>query len=179
MLLKNKGLFLFKKYIFIQLLFLFLLSGALQSCGVYSFKQGSIPPEINTISIANINNESGGGPPNLGQIFTEKLKLYYQQNSRLQLVNSNGDWQVEGRVVTYQTTPIAPQGNNAALSRLTITLQIKFINTFDTKANFEQAFSFFENYPQNQTLTQVQDELIQVISDQIVIDVFNKTTSTW
>ena len=151
----------------------------LQSCNVYSFKQGSIPAEVQTISIANIYNESGGGPPNLGQIFTEKLKSYYQQNSRLKLVNSNGDWQLEGRILTYQSTGVAPQGDKARLNRLTITLQAKFISLTDEKANFEQAFSFFTDYPQEQTLTLVEADLIQLISDQIVIDIFNKTTSNW
>jgi hypothetical protein len=157
----------------------FLVTIAFTSCGIYSFKQGSIPPEIKTVSIANIYNESGGGPANISQIFTEKLKNYYQQNSRLLVVNSNGDWQLEGKITSYQTSPAAPQGNTSALSRLTINLQIKFINPSDERANFEQGFSFFENYDPAQTLTLVETDLIQLISDQIVIDIFNKTTSNW
>jgi hypothetical protein len=148
-------------------------------CSVYSFKQGSIPPEVKTISIANIYNESGGGPANLGQIFTEKLKTYYQQNSRLSIVKENGDWQLEGKIVSYQTMPIAPQGDKAALNRLTIRVQVKFVSTVDEKAGFDQAFSFFDDYPQNQTLTMVEGELISKISEQIVFDIFTKTTSNW
>jgi len=157
----------------------FLFAITFTSCGIYSFKQGSIPPEVKTISIANIYNESGGGPANLTQIFTEKLKNYYQQNSRLLVVNSNGDWQLEGKITTYQTLPIAPQGTTAALNRLTIILQLKFINNNDEKTNFDQAFSFFEDYDPTKTLTLIETDLIQLISDQIVIDVFNKTTSNW
>lgn len=151
----------------------------LTSCGIYSFKQGSIPPDIKTISVANIYNESGAGPPNIGQTFTEKLKGYYQQNSRLTLVNSNGDWQLEGKIVSFQTLPIAPQADKGAANRLTIRLQVKFTNVSDQKANFDQAFSFFADYEQSQSLQNVQDDLIQTISDQIVFDIFTKTTSTW
>ena len=161
-----------------QILVLFLLIIA-TGCGVYSFQQGSIPPEVQTISIANIYNESGGGPSNLGQIFTEKLKSYYQQNSRLSIVNDNGDWQLEGKIVSYQVLPISIQGDKGAANRLTIRLQIKFINTNDEKLNFDQGFSFFQDYEANQTLTLVETNLIQEISERIVFDIFNKTTSNW
>ena len=75
--LNNKRIFFVTvvNYFKYQILVLFLLIIA-TGCGVYSFQQGSIPPEVQTISIANIYNESGGGPSNLGQIFTEKLKSY-------------------------------------------------------------------------------------------------------
>ena len=166
------------RLLFFNLVFVFCF-GLLQSCGIYSFKQGSIPPEIQTISISNIYNEAGGGPPNLGNIFTEKLKTYYQQNSRLTLINSNGDWQLEGKIIAYDPTGVAPQGDNSALNRLTISVNIKFINTADEKANFEQMFSFFKDYGKGVTLTQVDGELIEEISNQIVLDIFNKTTSNW
>src|SRR5690606_23191469 len=117
-----KIFFLYIKYFTLIIFFGTLFS----SCGIYSFQQGTIPPEIQTISIENVYNESGLGPPNLGQIFTEKLKSYYQQNSRLSVINSSGDWQLEGRIVGYQTMPIAPQGDRAALNRLTIRVSVKF-----------------------------------------------------
>ena len=163
------------KYYTSILCLLFILS----SCGIYSFQQGSIPPEVQSISIANIYNESGGGPSNLSQNFTEKLKSYYQQNSRLSIATTNGDWQLEGKIVSYQVMPIAVQGAKGAANRLTMRVQIKFINNNDPKANFDQAFSFFSDYPAEQTLTLVENELIETITNQIVFDIFTKTTSNW
>ena len=162
-----------------SILLLFITSLSMYSCGIYSFKQGTIAADVQTISIANIYNEIGGGPPNLGQIFTEKLKIYYQQNSKLKIEVANGDWRIDGKIISYQSTGIAPQGNRSEINRLTITLQVKFINTTDEKSNFDQSFTYFEDYDKNSTLTLVENELVQKISDQIVLDVFNKTTSNW
>jgi hypothetical protein len=163
---------------------LFVLSlitaGFLSGCGVYSFTGGAIPPEVNSISIENFFNESAQGPPNLSQVFTEKLRSYYQQNSRLAIVKSNGDWQMGGRIISYLVSPVAPrEGETAALSRLTITVQVVFNSNVDKKADFEQPFSFYADFDQNQSLAAVENELIQTITDQIVFDIFTKTTSNW
>ena len=97
----------------------------------------------------------------------------------MSIVNDNGDWQLEGKIVSYQVLPISIQGDKGAANRLTIRLQIKFINTNDEKLNFDQGFSFFQDYEANQTLTLVETNLIQEISERIVFDIFNKTTSNW
>ncbi len=156
---------------------------ALSSCGIYSLKSGSIPVEVKTISIDNVYNERGGGPANISQLFTEKIKGYYQQNSRLQIIKSNGDWQLEPKIVGYDLTPVAPiggsQNQSSSFNRLTIRLQVKFTNTLDEKANFDQSFSFFEDYAKDQSLASIETELIDRISEKIVFDIFSKTTSNW
>lgn len=151
------------------------------SCGVYSLKSGSIPLNVKTISIDNVFNESGGGPANISLFFTEKLKNYFQQNSRLEIIKSNGDWQLESKIVGYSISPVAPIGNTqtSASNRLTITLNVKFNSMVDEKANYEQRFSFFSDYERDKSLSQVENELIDFISDRIVFDVFTKTTSNW
>ena len=59
--------------------FIFVLLGAtLTSCGIYSFSGANIPLEVKTISIQTFYDEVGTGPPNLSQLFTEKIKDYYQ-----------------------------------------------------------------------------------------------------
>lgn len=162
---------------------LLILFTALSSCGIYSLKSGSIPVEVKTISIDNVYNERGGGPANISQIFTEKIKGYYQQNSRLEIVKSGGDWQLEPKITGYDVMPIAAIGGDAnqssALNRLTIRLQVKFTNTLDVKANFDQNFSFFKDYSKDQSLARVESEYIDEISEKIVFDIFTKTTSNW
>lgn len=155
----------------------------LAGCGVYSLKSGSIPTEVKTISIDNVFNEVGGGPANISQLFTEKIKSYYQQNSRLEIVKNNGDWQLEPKIVGYSISPVAPIGGSANLSsaynRLTIRMQAKFINTLDEKANFDQSFSFFYDYEKDKSLSNVEAQAIEEISEKIVFDIFTKTASNW
>ncbi|MCK5368758.1 MAG: LptE family protein, partial [Cyclobacteriaceae bacterium] len=78
---------------------IFQLMIVLTGCGVYSFTGANISPEIKTISIQTFYDEVGTGPPNLSQLFTEKIKDYYQQNTSLSIVSSEGDLQLEGNIV--------------------------------------------------------------------------------
>ncbi len=164
-------------------LVLVLILSFLTGCGVYSFTDGRIPPEVKNISILNFPNDAGNGPPNLSQNFTEKLRSYYQQNSNLVLVKSNGDWQLEGRIVGYNVTPVGVQANEVAgINRLVIKIEVKFINTLDEKASFTNVFtspSTSGDFPANQTLSQVEGSLVTKMLDQMVLDIFSKTTSNW
>ena len=53
-----------------------LILAFLASCGVYSFTGANIPAGTNTISIQTFYDEVGSGPPNLSQLFTEKIRDY-------------------------------------------------------------------------------------------------------
>ncbi len=166
---------------------LILLLAITQGCGSvnYSFTGTTIDPTIyKTIFINNFYNNSGSGPANLSQKFTERMKDYFQNNSSLKLTNSNGDLQFEGSITGYTVSPVAPTGDQgtqvqASLNRLTISVQVKYINTKDETQNFESSFSAYEDFPQNRTLTQVENDLIPTISDRIVLDVFNRSLANW
>jgi hypothetical protein len=150
------------------------------SCGVYSFTGVNIDKRIKTIAVANFFNNSGNGPANITQTLTEKVKDYYQSNSPLKITQGEGDLMLEGSIVGYDLTPIAPTADQqAALNRLTIRVQVKYVNTFDDSQNFDTAFSAYQDFPQAQTLSQVENELINTIFDRIVYDVFNKSVANW
>ena len=127
-----------------RLILLFLSVAITTSCGVYSFTGASLSPEIKTISIQNFYNDSGGGPPDLSQLFTEKTKDYFQQNTNLTLVDQQGDIQLEGSIVKYEFSPVAPTASNrpnqpsiASQTRLTITVNATYVNLYDEQFNFE------------------------------------------
>ncbi len=149
-------------------------------CGVYSFTGISLSPEIKSIAIANFYNNAGNGPANLSQTLTEELRDYYQNNSPLSITSPDGDLLVSGTIMGYDVTPVAPSGDaQASLNRLSIRVQVKFVNNFDETKNFESQFSHYADFPQEQTLSQVEAGLIEVIFERIVYDVFNKTVADW
>ena len=162
------------------LITLVLISLGFNSCGVYKLNSGSIPPDVKSISIAKIYNETGQGPTNLSQNMTEKLKAYYQSNTKLLLVPSNADWKIEGKIVGYTSTGVAPKANETSgANRLTITVNINFVNTKNEKDNFEQNFSFFQDFDSQKTIFDIENTLPPLILDQIVLDIYQKTTSNW
>lgn len=148
--------------------------------GCYSFKGASLSADIKTIQINNIRMETAGGPTNLGLTVNEKLKEYFQRNTTLKITNQNPDLLVEGTIVGYELTPMAPTTDDkAGLNRITLRVNFNVTNRLDEAKNFEQEFSFYQDFPQNQTLTQVEKVLIPKLTDQIILDLFNKIAGDW
>ena len=151
----------------------------LNACN-YSFTGASISPDIKTISIQYFPSYASLSPPTLSQTFTEALKDLFIRQTSLTLVTRNGDLQFEGQITGYSTAPVAIQANdNAASNRLTISVDVRFVNTQDPTQNFETTFTRFEDYQSNQDLNAVEDQLIQSINEQLVQDIFNKSVSNW
>jgi len=147
-------------------------------CGVYSFTGGSVGL-AKSISIGNFINESGG-PAALSQTLTEDLRAYYQTNTKLFLVKNNADWELEGKITGYTVSPQAPQaGQTAGLNRLTIRVNAKFTNNLDPKADFQTDFSYYQDFPQAQSISDVEGTLDPLILSNIVLQIFTKTTSNW
>jgi len=168
--------------------YLFLLLIPLNGCGIYSFTGDSIDyTQVNTISISTFYNDAGNGPPNLNQTFTEALRDYYVRNSKLKLTESNGDLQLEGSITRYETRLQAPVSsstnddiNDAGLERLTISVKAKYVNTTDDTFDFDKSFSFYADYdPNKNSFISIEDQLIEEITDQLVIDIFNASVANW
>lgn len=164
------------KIIFFFSALTFLLSG----CGIYSFTGASIPPEAKTVSIKYFPNNASLVEPTLSQIFTDALKDKFVSQTTLILVQKNGDLRLEGEITGYSTKPIAITGDQtAALNRLTITIKVKYVNTFDETKNFESSFNRYEDYPSSKNLSDVQETLITQINEMLIEDIFNKAVVNW
>jgi hypothetical protein len=150
------------------------------SCGVYSFSGTTLSPDLKTITISNFTLATAGGPANLTLQLNEKLKEYYQRYTNLKVVPANGDLVLEGSITGYDLQAISPTASDqAGLNRLQVSVQARFINNKDETKSFEQGFSFYQDFPQNQTLTQNEPRLVPRILDQIVLDIFTKTAADW
>jgi len=164
---------------------LLLLTLGVSSCKFYSFTGVSI--NAKNISIPEFYNNTDLGPANLGITFTNQLKNYFQQNSSLSVINDEGELQMEGIITDFRVSQVAPtagqdpnQISSAALSRLTIVVKVSYTNTLDDTMSFkDRSFSFFKDFPNEQNLTDVQDDLTRQIFDQIILDIFNASVANW
>jgi Lipopolysaccharide-assembly len=160
------------------LLFGFLLTSL--SCKTYSFTGTNLSPDLKTFSIANFTMGTAGGPANMAFSFNEKLKEYYQRNTSLKFKSLDGDIHLEGSIITYELSPVSTTaGDKAAVNRLTITAEVRFVNKLNEEENFEKEFSFYQDFPQEQSLTQVEPKLVPIILDQLVLNIFNGTAASW
>lgn len=161
-------------------LYILAMAVAMAGCGAYSFTGTNLSPDIKSITIQNFPNVSGAGPALLTQTFSEKLRDYFQRNTNLSLVPQQGDLLLDGSIVGYELTPIAPSSNDLATqTRLTIRVKANFINTRDEEQNFEETFSFFKDFPASTNLSSVEGVLIDEISDQIIVQLYTRSVANW
>ncbi len=139
----------------------------------------SIPADAKTVSIAYFANRASLASPTLPQIITENLRDKFQRETRLRVVNGDADLAFEGTITGYAVTPLAQQGEQAALTRLTITISVVYVNNLDEKQNFTTNFSRFADFPATQSLSSVEGTLIDDIVIQLSQDVFNKAFINW
>ena len=166
-----------KRYIHIVCLLLAVLC---TRCGIYSFSGASIPAEAKTVSVQYFPNQAQLINPLLSENFTTALRDAIMNQTSLDMVDSGGDLSFEGEIVDYRTTPVAiTAGQTAALNRLTITVNVRFVNNFDESKNFETKFSNYVEYPSDQELNSVQESLTATIVEALVEDVFNKALVNW
>lgn len=151
----------------------------LQGCS-YSFTGASISPSVKTISVSYLPNNSALVQPTLSRKLTETIRDKFTSQSNLSLVNSNGDLTIEGEITGYTTEPVAITGDQkAALQRLKITVNIRFTNKQDSKQDFETSFSRYSDYDSQLRLSDVEESLINSISDELAQDIFNKAVVNW
>lgn len=149
-------------------------------CGIYSFSGASIPAEAKTVSVQYFPNQAQLINPLLSENFTTALRDAIMNQTSLDMVDSGGDLSFEGEIIDYRTTPVAiTAGQTAALNRLTITVNVRFVNNFDESKNFETKFSNYVEYPSDQELNSVQESLTATIVEALVEDVFNKALVNW
>lgn len=152
------------------------------NCSIsYKFNGASINyDEIKTITIRNFPNQAQLVYPELENIFMDKLRNRYIQQTRLKLLDANGDLQLEGEIVGFDIAPMAVQADGyAAKTRLTIAVRCRYSNRVKPDEDFEQTFSSFLEFDSNLMLTDVQYELSQQITTEISDMIFNATVANW
>ncbi|MBW6460924.1 MAG: hypothetical protein K0B08_10170 [Bacteroidales bacterium] len=160
------------------LLLLYML--ALAGCGVYSFTGASIPVGAKTISISYFINNAPFIEPTLSHNLTDALRDKFLSQTSLSFVSQDGDLHLEGVITDYSTRPIAIQADQtAAQNRLNVQVRVKYVNTLDPSKDFETTFSRYEDYPSTQDLNAVKDQLLALINEALVDDIFNRAVVNW
>ena len=140
----------------------------------------SIPEDLNTVSVQYFVNRAPLINPNLSQTFTEAFKDRIIKESRLKLVTTTGDCDFSGEITGYDLRAMAIQADAiSAETRLTITIRIRYKNYKNPKQNWEQSFARYQNFPAEKSITNVENELVDLIVTQITQDAFNKAFSEW
>ena len=154
-------------------------------CGNYSFTGASIPEGTKSFQVNLFENNSGNNvgsifEPGLDRDFTIALQNILENQTNLEMLQSNGDLLYEGEIVEYRVSPMTATANlDAAQNRLTITINVIFTNFNSEEDNFEQRFSFYFDFPAAEQLVSVKNEAHEIIFERITQDIFNASLAKW
>jgi hypothetical protein len=154
---------------------------ALTCSGCYTLSGVSIDPAVyKTYYVLQFDNSTDNAPPTLAQEASEALKEKIRTDSRLTLNDTQPDIEFKGRITDYAISFEAPRpGEFAALNRLRISIAVEYTDNKDEKKSWKQTFQFFFDYATTVDLASIQQQAHQVILDQIMEDIFNKTFTDW
>ena len=154
---------------------------AIPQCKVtYSFSGVNISPEVQTYSVDYFPNRAPIVQAQLSQLFTDALMDKIQDNTSLSLSTSGGDVSFSGEITGYAMRPTAITGQEiAARNRLTISVRVKYFNEVEPELDYDTSFSRYEDYDATQNLTDVENELIELIVEYLIEDIFNRAFISW
>ena len=118
--------------------------------------------------------------PPLQQTFENELLDYITHNTRLQTIDGNSDLELRGEITGYSLSPQAVGTDAYATeTRLTITVHVVYTDNKNPSNNLDQSFSAYRQFSSSLMLTDVQDDLCQQISEELVTLIFNATFGNW
>jgi hypothetical protein len=164
-----------KKAIFILLSALFL-----SSCFFfYTFKDISISPDVKTYYVENFADNSFGSPATLSQDFSEELRGKVRKETSLKYDDMDPHVTFSGAIQSFSVSSQAPTADGSALNRLEITIRVSYSNAKNEAENWERTFRHYSDFPQDRSLEDEQEKLINEIFNFILDEIINAAFNVW
>ena len=148
-----------------------------------SFSGASIPASAQTFSVSAFPNNAPMVAPALSSTFFDALLERMERQTRLSQTREDGDLSFSGEITGYSSAPSMIGGSGtqegATMNRLTITVKVQFVNAIEPQYNFNKSFSAYEDYPVSETLMQAEGNLIPLIVETLVNDIFYAAVANW
>ena len=157
-----------------------IISIFMSSCGIYSFTGASISSNIKTVKVDLFQNIAPIVNPRLSQDFTQSLQDLLLTRTNLILVEDNGDLVFEGEITNYSQTSVALTTSVASQVRFTIDINVRFYNNKEEGQDFEKKFTHYEDIESSGLISgAVEQELVELIIERILEQIFNESIANW
>ena len=155
------------------------LSASVSSCGLYRFKDVSIPDSIKTVKVNFIENKARYVNPQLSPQLTDKLRQKIVNQTRLSQTNGdNADWEITATISDYSVSTAAISQQQNATDRLNVSVSVSI---YDRLANKTQDYQVSRSFDFSATITlqQAEVQLNEQIITNMTDEIFNKLFSNW
>lgn len=175
---KRLSILLHASYI-LPIIALIWLSASISSCGIYRFKDVSIPDSIKTVKVNFIENKARYINPQLSSQLTDKLRQKIVNQTRLVQTNGdNADWEITAFISDYSVSTAAISQQQNATDRLNVSVSVSI---YDRLANTTKDYPVSRSFDFSATITlqQAEVQLNEQIITNLTDEIFNKLFSNW
>ena len=161
----------------ILLVVLGVLSASLMSC--YSFRGGSVPDHLSTISIASVTDVSGFGDASLREYCTETILQRFRSDNTLQLVDNDGDARLTPVLVRIQDRILNVQSDDLENQRqMVLAVEVEYTDAVKNRVVWKRTFENFDAYDVDNA-TEDRSRAARAALDRIIDDVLLAVVSDW
>ncbi len=166
-------------YLCLSFVICFVLLTSFSSCGVYRFKDTTIPDSVKTIKISYFENKARYVNPQLSPQLTDALTQKISNQTKLTRTTSeDANWQISGTITNYSVSFSAISGSQTTQNNLTVGVDIVFLDKLTGKTdNFQVSRDF--PFSASLTLTQAEGSLQTQVVKNVSDEIFNHIFSNW
>ncbi|MBU3742494.1 MAG: hypothetical protein FGM24_09455 [Candidatus Kapabacteria bacterium] len=153
------------------------LMALLSSC--YSFRGGSVPEHLRTVSIASVVDNSGFGDATFREFCTETLVARFRNDNSFQLVDDNGDARLTPVITRIQERVQNVQsGDVEGERRIVVAIEVEYVDAVKDRTVWKRTFENFDVYDVNDAANDRPRAVREAIR-RIVDDVLLAVVSDW
>ncbi len=149
------------------------------SCGIYTFKDISIPPDIQTVKLNFFLNKARYINPQLAPKLNERFQQKIVTQTKLKRTTSDeADYVISGSISDYYVSTAGVSNQQVSTSNLNVGIHVTLKNNKkpDTKEyDISKSFPFSGQSTLQEVENSITDEIVKGITDEI----FNRLFSEW
>ena len=162
-----------------NILSFFILALVSIGCGLYSFTDASVDPNIKTIKLEGFVNNASYVNPQLIPNLNDKLRQKIINQTKLSSTNSDdAHLIVTGYIAEYYPSTSGISNKQENMNRLTVTVHIDVNNTLTNEKKAHDVTRNFE-FPASQSLQAAETRLLEEMVRSLTDDLFTRMFSTW
>ena len=158
---------------------LFILLPLIVLSGCYTFRDASIPSNVNTIKVNFIENRAQYVNPQLAPQLTDRLRQKINNQTRLTQVQGDADYEITAEIRNYMVTTSGVTNQLAATHRLVVTVHVNLLNRVDPEGDIDDNITRNFDFSANLSLQHAEASLMEDILKGITDEIFNRIFSNW
>ncbi|MDR0792554.1 MAG: LPS assembly lipoprotein LptE [Chitinophagaceae bacterium] len=149
-------------------------------CGVYSFRNTSIPPNVKTAKVGYFNNRARYISPQLAPKLTDAFQQMVSNQTKLKRTDDdNADYVINATITNYDVSTSGISAQQASLNRLTVGVHVVFVDNTKAGKVTEYDVSRPFDFPAGQSLQQAEGNLMSDIVKNVSEEIFNHIFANW